>query len=533
MDEDFAATFKTLWDPDALYVLVEVQDSIPFWNFNADGTIKQDHSDYVDIFIDLDRYFLYESNSDNGSWWNTYDMNDYQLKFLRDSNWTEVGGQVPGRATDPFVEFAVTEVLDGESTTGWLLEAMIPWDSMAMFDPANGIKVGLDITVGDADEAGADSTRKGRYAWNNPADNSWEDPETWGILELAGAGKSIKKTFMEDFNDPVDLEVWNAYMDSAILLISQEDSALHIQLRQAHFANGQFYEFADWFDLSLIPYASMKVKIDSASWTDWQALPQDVVPMGLSPWSPDGVRQHQDVWNVPIDGEWYQLYFNWSTDPDDKPGDLSLLRRFLFESVTWPRADTAYFWMDDFALGIAAEKATMNDSLSSLSVSLGTLDPDFAPSTMIYMVQLPAGTTETPVTTATVDDENSTITITDAVDVTSASIADRTTTVVVTAQDWRNYKTYKVIFEVSTSIEKVQGDFTLYPNPASDVLYLSNAGKLVSMELTNILGQKVRSVELNGAERYAFNISELENGYYIVKVRDVDSSVYTRRIIKK
>jgi|GEM_PF-4121817 len=536
MDNNFAATFKTLWDEKALYVLVQVKDSVPFINYNADGTVKQDHSDYIDIFVDIDRNYPYVQNKDNGSWWNTYDDNDYQLKFLRDPEWTtEVGGQKPGRSTDPFVDYAVTDVKDAEENiTGWVLEAKIPWDSMGVFTAVNATKIGFEVQVGDADEAGADSTRKGRYDWINTADNNWENPQKWGILELAGAGKKIVKTYKEDFNKPVDLNIWNAYMDSSIYLISQEENALHIQLRQQAFYNGQFYEFPSWFDLSLTPYASMKIKIDSASWTDWQQLPQDWVPMGLSPWSPDNVRQHQDVWNVPIDGEWHALYFDWSTDPGtDYPGDLSLISSFLFESVTWPRADTAYFWMDDFFVGIAALKATKADSLTTLTVSPGTLDPAFTPATKIYNVQLPVGTTETPVVTATVSDANSTVVITPATDVTSASIADRTTTVVVTAQDWRVTRTYKVIFQVATSIKEVQGEFMLYPNPAAEILYLDNAGKMRSMDIINVLGQKVKSVELIGAERYTINIADIENGYYIINVRDVDNNVYTRRIVKK
>jgi hypothetical protein len=539
MDDDFEATFKTLWDADALYVLVEVKDTMPFINYNDDGSVKQDHSDYIDLFVDIDRYYPYAANKDNGSWWNTYDNTDYQLKFLRDPEWgTEVGGQVPGRSTDPFVTYAVTDVVnDDEKTTGWVLEVKIPWDSMGIFTAANAKKIGFEIQVGDADEAGADSTRKGRYDWINTADNNWENPRKWGILELAGAGKTIAKTYKQDFNAPVDLNIWNAYMDSAVYLISQEENALHIQLRQTAFYQGQFYEFANWFDLSLVPYASMKIKVDSAYWTDWQALYQDWVPMGLSPWSPDGVRQHQDVWNVPVDGEWHTLYFDWSTDPltncEDCPGQMSLISTFLFESVTWPRGDTAYFWMDDFFVGIAALKATKADSLASLTVSEGTLDPAFAPATKIYQVQLPEGTTETPVVTATCGDANSTVVITPAADVTSASLADRTTTVVVTAQDWRVSQTYKVIFEVLTSIEEVQGYFMLYPNPASDMLYLSNASNLRSMDITNVLGQKIRSIQLSGAERYTINIDGLENGYYLINVRDTDDNIYTRRIVKR
>jgi len=541
MDEDFASTFKTLWDNDYLYVLVEVKDNVAFWNVDADEAIKQDHSDYIDLFIDLERDFPYKANKDNGSWWNTYDNTDYQLKFLRDSNWTEVGGQVPGRATAPFVDFKVAEVLDGTTLTGWVLEARIPWDSMGVITPANAKKIGFDITVGDADEAGADSTRKGRYSWVNPGDNNWENPSLWGILELTGAGKKINTLeFAESFENPVDLDWWRpnkSELDDGtdVFGVTQQDGALKIDMYQKSFPDGQMYTFTDyWFKLTNYPYASLKVKVDSALWTDWTGTTYTTtVPFQLGPWSPDGVRQHADSYDVPIDGEWHQLYYDWSTVYEDG-GDLSLISKFLLESVSWPRADTAWFWLDDFFIGKKALKATKADTLSSLTVDPGTLVPVFAPKTKYYTVELPAGTTATPTTTAVAADVNSTVVIADAADVTSTVYADKTTIVTVTAQDWRVKRTYEITFNVITGVPELNaGDFMLYPNPADDVLYLTNAANLEVMTITNLLGQKVRTIQLSSADRHEIDITNLENGVYIINISDIDNNIYTRRIVIK
>jgi len=53
------------------------------------------------------------------------------------------------------------------------------------------------------------------------------------------------------------------------------------------------------------------------------------------------------------------------------------------------------------------------------------------------------------------------------------------------------------------------------------------------MTITNLLGQKVRTIQLNGAEKYEINITDLEDGLYIINIRDMDRNVYTRRIVIK
>ncbi len=61
--------------------------------------------------------------------------------------------------------------------------------------------------------------------------------------------------------------------------------------------------------------------------------------------------------------------------------------------------------------------ASTDATLSALSVGLGTLTPDFASGTYSYTVELPYGTTATPVTTATENDANANAVIVDATDV--------------------------------------------------------------------------------------------------------------------
>ena len=115
-------------------------------------------------------------------------------------------------------------------------------------------------------------------------------------------------------------------------------------------------------------------------------------------------------------------------------------------------------------------------NLSSLTTSQGTLVPAFAPSTTDYTVMLPFGSTVTPTVNATTESSHATFAVTPATDITSASIADRTTTVVVTGGDGVTTKTYRVVFGVSLSndaslsyLSPAQG--TLSPVFHSDTLH--------------------------------------------------------------
>jgi len=101
---------------------------------------------------------------------------------------------------------------------------------------------------------------------------------------------------------------------------------------------------------------------------------------------------------------------------------------------------------------VAAVASTADDAtLSSITSGLGVLSPVFAPMTMNYTVALPFGTTQTPTITAIPSNALANVTVTPATDVTSATAADRTTTIVVISEDLSQTKTYTVEFNVATT----------------------------------------------------------------------------------
>ncbi len=101
---------------------------------------------------------------------------------------------------------------------------------------------------------------------------------------------------------------------------------------------------------------------------------------------------------------------------------------------------------------IAAAASTADDAtLSGLTSSLGILNPVFNPMTLTYTVLLPYGTSTTPTVTATPSNALAGVTVTPAINVTSATAADRTTTIVVVSEDLSQTKTYTVEFNVATT----------------------------------------------------------------------------------
>lgn len=184
MDHSFAADFKALWDAGKLYLLVDIMDDT-LKNDNKPSGFAQDQNDYIDIYIDMDRLFPHKEDQDNGSWWNTYDLNDFQIQILRDADFLNIGGQNSGQTVDSTASGIIYGQMEKADGSGWMLEVEIPFANLdAGFVAQHNVRLGFEIMVGDAD---ADTLRDGRVAWNMPAgvDMAWGDPTEWGILILS------------------------------------------------------------------------------------------------------------------------------------------------------------------------------------------------------------------------------------------------------------------------------------------------------------------------------------------------------------
>jgi len=123
----------------------------------------------------------------------------------------------------------------------------------------------------------------------------------------------------------------------------------------------------------------------------------------------------------------------------------------------------------------------LNSTLINLTVD-GVMVMGFTPLHGNYVMVLASGSTVTPVTVATKYQASATVVITPAIDVTSNTVANRTTSIVVTSEDGLSVKTYTILFESSiTPVELGSAD---------DFVILAKAGisTVTTSEITGDLG---------------------------------------------
>ncbi len=182
--------------------------------------------------------------------------------------------------------------------------------------------------------------------------------------------------------------------------------------------------------------------------------------------------------------------------------------------------ETYYF--DDLFFGgtVLSSDATLSD----LTVSQGTLTPVFTPSTHNYSVELPAESTVVPTVTPTENDANA-----NAV-VTPASSLPGSTTVLVTAED-ASELTYTVSFTLApSSVNEINhNSLTVYPNPAKEIITVSNDVTIKSINIYTIHGQKVN---IKMISENTIDISDLAVGVYTITVTDKLGNISTNKIIK-
>ena len=161
IDNDLSGNFRTLWDANNLYVLVQVNDEA---QRNDSGT-QTWNDDSVEIYID--------ANNDKPT---TYGSNDYQYRFT----WT---GSSLG--IEEIKHGATTGVTASRvaTATGYIVEVKLPWSTLGQSSVAVGALSGLDVHINDDDDGG---NRDGKKAWFNTADTSWQNPSTFATAKLVG-----------------------------------------------------------------------------------------------------------------------------------------------------------------------------------------------------------------------------------------------------------------------------------------------------------------------------------------------------------
>ena len=158
-DSDCSAWFKTLYDKDHLYVLVEV----------ADDDLRSDSAEFwlddgVEIFFSAD-------NRRSGA----YGDNDYQYYFKWHRTSPVMGESKHGKTDGVEFAFAGTDA-------GYRLEVRFPWATLGA-TPLAGTAIGFDVQVND-DDGGGD--RNSKIAWNAVQDDAWQNTRAFGVAQPLG-----------------------------------------------------------------------------------------------------------------------------------------------------------------------------------------------------------------------------------------------------------------------------------------------------------------------------------------------------------
>lgn len=150
-----AATFRTLWDDQNLYVYAVVSDSLL-----SDASVNPWEQDSVEIFLDQNNGKTDFYEEDDGQ---------YRIQF---NNVRTVGGHAN---QDNYR--SATRIVEG----GYIVEAAMALD---MISPQNGTVVGFDFQVNN-DEDG-DGRRDSVAIWSDPSGQSYQNTSRLGVLELIG-----------------------------------------------------------------------------------------------------------------------------------------------------------------------------------------------------------------------------------------------------------------------------------------------------------------------------------------------------------
>lgn len=153
---DFSAYFKTLWDTENLYVLVDVKDDSKVNDSDAD---YQD--DAIEIYIDIHNDKL-----------SSFGVTDYLYTFAWNSSVINTSG--------PTTDFQYKIV---NTNDGYLLEVKMPWSTLGLSKAETKVHLGFDVHVHDDDDGG---DRDNKLAWFANVDQSYLNPSLFATASLTG-----------------------------------------------------------------------------------------------------------------------------------------------------------------------------------------------------------------------------------------------------------------------------------------------------------------------------------------------------------
>ncbi|MBK9050928.1 MAG: hypothetical protein IPL78_08440 [Chloroflexi bacterium] len=171
--DDVEASWRLGWDDTNLYVAVEVTDDTHVQTQIGNQIFR---GDSVDLQIDTNR---------DGDFGPVVNLDDFQIN-LSPGNFSDIPpsafrfqGTADERILDAPGGNTIT-VAAQKTTTGYTLEATIPWSNLNM-TPSNGLVMGLAVNVNDNDQVGQAVQEVMK---SSVSTRTLTNPTSWGTLTL-------------------------------------------------------------------------------------------------------------------------------------------------------------------------------------------------------------------------------------------------------------------------------------------------------------------------------------------------------------
>lgn len=187
----------------------------------------------------------------------------------------------------------------------------------------------------------------------------------------------------------------------------------------------------------------------------------------------------------------------------------------------------------EWTVTVAKEAPATNADLAALKLD-GTSVEGFAADQLTYQVELPSGTTTAPAITTELADEHATVVVTPAANILSDEAAERTASVVVTAEDATTEKTYTIEFRVisddaNLSALKVDGVMIegFDPETLTYEYKITDENVTATPEVTVELSSDLAEVEIVAATNISSANEADRTTTITVTAEDATEKVYT------
>ncbi|MCR4906508.1 MAG: hypothetical protein K6A33_10550, partial [Clostridiales bacterium] len=167
-DTGLKSQFRAMWQENALYVLIEVDDSTH--SFNGGPSV----GDGMEVYLDL-------LNLKTGGF--DDDLQAYFAMCADDESYLTYDGSAMGK----FSLEEGTTVAMKTTDNKYVYEVEIKLDEFETTFAANQV-IGFDIQVND--QVAPDTERSGAYGWSDDVNNAWQGTSLYGNLTLSDGGES-------------------------------------------------------------------------------------------------------------------------------------------------------------------------------------------------------------------------------------------------------------------------------------------------------------------------------------------------------